>query len=75
VVRKWQRDPNCFRKKRSTVDHLLSLTSIVGNKLKKKAETFAAFIDFQKAYDTFNISIFWSRITEMGLNCKMVLNC
>jgi len=44
-------EQNGFRKERSTVDHLLSLTSIVGSRLKKKAKTFAAYIDLKKAYD------------------------
>lgn len=44
-------EQNGFRKGRSTIDHLASLTSIIESRLKKRLPTFAAFIDFQKAYD------------------------
>ena len=65
-------EQNGFMKERSTVDQLLSLTSIVDSKLTKNAETFAAFIDFKNAYGTVNRSLLWSRLAEMGIHCKML---
>jgi hypothetical protein len=40
-------EQNGFRKGRSIIDHLASLTSIIESRLKKRLPTFAAFIDFQ----------------------------
>jgi len=65
-------EQNGFRKERSTVVHLLSLTSFVGSRLAKKTETIAAFIDFKNAYGTVNRSLLWSRLAEMDINCKML---
>ena len=42
---------NGFRKGCSTVDHILSLTSIVETRKLKHQSTYMAFIDFEKAYD------------------------
>lgn len=40
---------NGFRKGRSTIDHVQSLTSIIETRKLKRQSTFAAFIDFTKA--------------------------
>lgn len=48
---------NGFRKGRSTVDHLSTLTSIIETRKLKRQSTFAAFIDFKKAYDGINRNI------------------
>ena len=44
-------DQNGFRKKRSTIDQVSSLTNIIETRKKLKQSTFCAFIDFKKAYD------------------------
>ena len=41
----------------STVDHLTTLTSIIETRKSKEMCTFAAFIDFKKAYDNINRDI------------------
>ena len=53
-------EQNGFRKKKSTTDHLSSLTNIIETRIKKKLSTFAAFVDFRKAYDTVNRNILWN---------------
>ena len=43
-----------FRRNRSTMDHISRLASknyVLETCIKKKRDTFAAFIDFSKAYD------------------------
>lgn len=47
-------EQNGFRKKRSTVDHIWSLTNIIETRKKLNKATFCAFIDFKKAYDSIN---------------------
>ena len=42
-------EQNGFRKNRSTIDHLSSLTNIIESRNKMKVSTFTAFIDFKKS--------------------------
>ena len=44
-------EQNAFRKGRSTIDHLSTLTNIIEHRKSKGLSTFATFIDFKKAYD------------------------
>ena len=63
---------NGFREKRSTIDHLQSLTLIIGNRKKKKLSTFRAFIDFTKEYDYIDRNKLWFRLYETGVSTKML---
>ena len=65
-------EQNGFRKGRSTVDHICSLTSLLETRLKRKRSTFAAFIDFKKAYDSVNRSILWGKLIAVGINGKIL---
>ena len=42
-------EQNGFRRTRSTMDHLASLTNIIDTRKKRKLSTLCAFIDFHKA--------------------------
>ena len=44
-------EQNDFRSKRSCLDHIFSLTEITKNRTNRNESTFAAFIDFCKAFD------------------------
>ena len=44
-------EQNGFRKKRACIDHIYSLTSMIRNRLADNKETFACYIDMQKAFD------------------------
>ena len=44
-------EQNGFRKGRSTIDHLSTLTTIIETRKGRKLSTFCAFIYFKKAYD------------------------
>ena len=44
-------EQNGFRSGRSCTDHLFALTSIVKNRINQNMSTFAAFVDFKKAFD------------------------
>ena len=57
--------------KRSTVDHISSLTNIIETRKKQKKATFCAFIDFKKAYDTINRTKLWHRLGSTGLCGKL----
>ena len=61
-----------FRSGRCTGDHLSSLTTIVETRIKKRQDTFAAFIDFSKAYDRINRTLLWHKLLLMGFSNKIL---
>lgn len=64
-------EQNGFRKKRSTIDHLSSLTTLLDTRRKRKLSTYCAFIDFKKAYDCINRDILWNRLSRIGVSGKL----
>ena len=70
-------EQNGFRKQRSTVDQLSTLTNIIDVRKRLKKSTFCAFIDFKKAYDTINRDVLWKKnlgILVWQKICVMLLN-
>ena len=65
-------EQNGFRKERSTIDHVISLTSILDTRKDSKLSTFCAFIDFRKAYDTIHRDILWNKLSSLGIHGKML---
>jgi len=64
-------EQNGFRKARSTVDHLVSLTNIIDTRKKARLSTFCAFIDFKKAYDFVSRNILWQQLMSIGVNGRI----
>ena len=62
---------NGFRKGRSTIDHISTLTSIIESRKLVKQSTYVCFVDFRKAYDTINRALLWSKLVNIGLNGKI----
>ena len=60
-------EQNGFRKDRSCGDHLYGLTSIVRNRMNKKMDTFAAFIDFRKAFDFVDRNLLLYKLLKMNI--------
>ena len=65
-------EQNGFRPGRCTIDHASNLTNVLENRLKKKLSTFAAFIDFSKAYDRFNRELLWHKLSKMGISGRFL---
>ena len=59
---------NGFRKDRSTIDQIRSLTSIIDSRKLKRQSTFTAFIDFSTAYDSTDRNILFQKLQNLGLN-------
>ena len=55
---------NGFRKGCSTVDHILSLSTIIETGKLHKKSTFVAFIDFKKAYDSKDRGILFAKLNK-----------
>ena len=62
---------NGFRKKRSTVDHITSLTSIIETRKLKRKSTFAIFVDFKNAYDAIDRSKLFIELKHIGIAGRM----
>ena len=62
---------NGFRKGRSTIDQLSTLTSIIETRKSRKQSTFAAFIDFKKAYDCINRDLLFTKLSKIGITGNM----
>ena len=65
-------EQNGFRKKRSCVDQLSTITQIIETRKQQRKSTFTVFIDFSKAYDRVNRELLWSKLSHMGLTGKML---
>ncbi|CAG2255684.1 unnamed protein product [Mytilus edulis] len=58
---------NGFRKGRSTIDHIKSLSSIIETRKLKRLSTFTAFIDFRKAYDGIDRNLLCQKLLDIGI--------
>jgi len=58
-----------FRKGRSTIDQIFTLTEVIKHRRPKK--TFCAFIDIAKAYDTVWRNGLWYKLWNIGIRGKM----
>ena len=61
-----------FREGYCTMDHAFVLNEIINLYLHKKERLYCCFIDYQKAFDTINRNLLWSKIIENGINGKIL---
>jgi hypothetical protein len=63
-----------FRKEHSTADHIFTLVSIIKKTLynQRKSKLYAAFIDFQKAFDSVDRSSLWKVLHKVKTSRKML---
>ena len=61
-------EQNGFRKKRSCLDHLYSLYSIIENRKLCRKDTFVCFIDARKAFDRVNRILLWYKLRSIGVH-------
>lgn len=67
-------EQNGFRKKRSCLDHIATLTTIIDARKKLKKATFCSFTDFSKAFDHIDRNMLWNKLSALGLHGN-ILNC
>ena len=67
-------EQNGFRKGRSCLDHVYSLSSIIRNRKQRGLSTYVAFIDMEKAFDRVDRDLLFYKLLSMGIGGK-VYNC
>ena len=67
-------EQNGFRKDRSCIDHIFTLTSIIRNRKQRGLPTYTAYIDFEKAFDRIDRKLLFHKLMTMGVSGK-ILDC
>ena len=63
-----------FRSDHSTIDHIFTLNAIAVKNVYGggRGKLYAAFVDYEKAFDSVNRSCLWSVLTELGISTKFL---
>ena len=61
-------EQNGFRATRSCIDHIYALCTILRNRKEMGLETFLAFIDFQKAFDSVDRNLLLYKLSKIGIS-------
>jgi hypothetical protein len=71
---KWLEDHNVlsesqngYRRDRSCLDHLYTLTSMIQARKSKHQSTFVCYVDAHKAFDSVNRNCLWYKLRQLGL--------
>ena len=64
-------EQNGFRRLRSCLDHIYSLTTVIRNRKIQKLQTFCALVDFEKAFDSIQYRLLWSKLSACCVHGKM----
>ena len=62
-----------FREKRSTIDNIFVLHSLINLVTEKGGKVYVAFVDFRKFFDYVNRDCLWSKLITSGI-CGNILN-
>lgn len=61
-----------FRTGYSTTNHIFNLKCIIDMYLMKRERLYVAFIDYQKAFDSVNRAILWTKLLSTNINGKVL---
>ncbi len=64
-------EQNGFREKRSCLEHIFTLHSIIKNRKNESKDTFTAFIDYTKCFDLIDRNILYFKLIQYGIDGKM----
>ena len=61
-------EQNGFRASRSCIDHIFTLCTILRNRKAMGLDTFLAFIDYKKAFDSVDRHLLLYKLSQIGVN-------
>ena len=61
-------EQNGFRAARSCIDHIFVLTTILRNRKSMGLDTFLAFVDYKKAFDSVDRSLLLYKLLKIGVH-------
>ena len=61
-------EQNGFRATRSCIDHIFTLCTVLRNRKEMGLDTFLAFIDFQKAFDSVDRNLLLYKLSKIGIS-------
>ena len=64
-------EQNGYRKNRSCIDHVYTLTSIIRNRLANKQPTYCCFIDMKKAFDWIDRDLLFYKLLSYNIDGNM----
>ena len=64
-------EQNGFRKKKSCLEHIYTLYTIVNDRKIARQNTYAAFIDLRKAFDNVDRDCLWYKLCRTGVSGKI----
>ena len=64
-------EQNGFRNKRSCMDHIHTLTTVIRKRKHKGLNTFVAFVDLEKAFDRIDRNLLFYRLLTYNINGKI----
>ena len=65
-------EQNGFRQKRSCLEHIYSLYTIINNRKLSRQSTYAGFVDFRKAFDMVQRDFLWYKLMKTGINGRIL---
>ena len=65
-------EQNGFRRDRSCLDHLYTLTNVIKNRKNAKKSSYVCFIDMKKAFDCVNRDLLWYKLMALGVSGKFL---
>ena len=65
-------EQNGFRQKRSCLEHIYSLYTMVNNRKLSRQSTYVGFVDFRKAFDTIQRKFLWYKLMKIGINGRIL---
>ena len=68
---KFVEEQNGFRHKRSCMEHIYSLTSIIRNRKNANKSTHTCFIDMKKAFDSVNHACLFNEVLQYGVRDRL----
>lgn len=65
-------EQNGFRRKRSCMEHIYTLYSVINKRKQQRQSTFVCFVDAKKAFDTVQRDCLWYKLMSLGIKGKIL---